>query len=279
MKTGFYPESGSAGKIPREIIYPGLDIPLLEWWDGIYDHVFVAFQPFYWLASETDGSRVSRRFDEETEQIDRTGYDAEKAKARGVPISWEDMRVAIAPECCMHSFYMAGWLLAALGMVRPTERSEIVRGLQVKISDYCELKDLYFPTDDNMSPVLEPVIFKFLSQLEKPEIEIYDEFRHNVFNEPLSVFAPAAPPYYLPEAITGTRPYAIHLPDPGVLMTWEFDSCDIKIAMTDRAWRMAQPEEYFEGFYADSEIYSDWPNTPAWLAPTPKPTPSTGSCS
>ncbi len=271
MKTGYAYDQGLAAKPPREIRDADLDTPLLDWWEGIYDHVFIAFQPFYWLASGTDGSRVSRRSDEGKEQIDRTGYELAKAKARGVPVSWEDMRVAIAPESCMHLFYEAAWLLVVGGMVRPSERSEIVCTLLEKILNFCEAEDLYFPTDDNMSPVLEPVIFKFLSQFGQPEIEIYDEFRFNVFTEPLAVFSPDVPPYELAEANSNHRPYAIHLPDPGVLLTWEFDSCDFKIAMTDRARQMAQPEDYFEGFYADPEIYSGWPNPPPWLARASEP--------
>ncbi|MDJ0931170.1 hypothetical protein [Breoghania sp.] len=159
MKTAFSNDPETGPKLPREIVCPDRDAPMLDWWKGIYDRVFIAFHPCFRIASEADGDGTGREFCHGEGWFDEDFDDV--AKARGVPVSWEEMRVAVAPESCMHSFFMAGWLLGACGTARPGERSEIVRDLQKEISAYCEAEELYFPTGDNMCSVLEPDIFRF----------------------------------------------------------------------------------------------------------------------
>ena len=42
-----------------------------------------------------------------------------------------------------------------------------------------------------------------------------------------------------------------------MLLTWEFESTEITIAMTDRALGLVRPEEFFAGWYADKRTYAD----------------------
>lgn len=243
--------------VDRRIAYPSNRIPVLKWWEGIYDYVFFALHPFFHIRKnnyDADPGDIGG-YERVLDYASRPDNFDDIIKRRGIPVSWRDVHMAVAPNEPETSFFRAIWLLSVVGF---QERANIA--LQKKIAAYCEKKKLYLPEGDGLPSILEPLVHRFLVTFETGEVTVYDEFRDNSFIVPISVFTPDGAAYWLPNSFTSSAVWAIHLPDPGVLICWEFDGADALIAMTEKAQKRARPEDFFEGRYADADTYCDWLN-------------------
>jgi len=237
----------------RAIEHPTFKVPILTWWKGIYDHVFVALHPFYRVRAEDAGPAGAPPAYEDRLGWDRRPKDFDDAiKARGESVSWDEVHRSVAPEEPRELVHRAIWLLSCVGL-RP--RANVA--LQERILDHCERQSLYMPFDDFMPPNLEPAIGRFLKGFGATSVTAWDEFRSYSTEIPLSDFDAARPSNRLPEGQTGSGVYGLHLPDPGVLLTWEFDCAQALVALSDFALRQCRPEEFFEGWYVDETTYSD----------------------
>ncbi len=54
--------------------------------------------------------------------------------------------------------------------------------------------------------------------------------------------------------------WALHLSEPGILIASEFDGTEALIAMTDNAFEIDDPHDYFEIEAVDETMHSDWLN-------------------
>ncbi|EDZ45877.1 hypothetical protein RBY4I_1088 [Rhodobacterales bacterium Y4I] len=238
----------------RAIQHPNCNVPMLTWWEGIYDQVFVALHPFYRIRkAETLASLAGSEIYEDVLPCDnRPENFGDRIKSRGEAVSWAEVHQAVAPDLPRSEVYLAIWLLACIGY---QDRAGI--GLQKRLDDYCQKNRLYLPADDGLTAILEPVVQEFLSCFGCRQVTAWDEFRHHSDTVELSVFRKAEPSYWLPQSITSPAVWGLHLPDPGVLMTWSLDGTEAIVAMTSRALEMGRPENFFEGWYADAGTYAD----------------------
>ena len=238
----------------RVIQHPSCRVPMLTWWEGLYDQVFVALHPFYRIrkAEMLVSPAGSEIYEDVLPYDDRPENFGDRIKSRGEAVSWAEVHQAVAPDLPRSEVYLAVWLLACIGY-----QDRVGIGLQMRLAAYCQENQLYLPEDDGLPAILEPVVQEFLSCFGCRHATAWDEFRHYSDTVPLSVFRKAEPCYLLPKSITSSAVWGLHLPDPGVLMTWGFDGTEAIIAMTSRALEIAKPENFFEGWYADAGTYED----------------------
>lgn len=246
----------------KQIDHPSRRTPIRAWWEGVYSHVYIALYPFYKIRNEIgDGYANVYSPDPQTQkQFPNALYD-QKIKFRdhvkkwGEALEWAKVHAAVAPNVPKIEFYRAVWLLSCCGF---QERACIK--LQERIAKYCESNQILIPDDDAIPAILHPPLMRFLSSFETSNIYAWDEFRDCRHELSLSQLAPDEPTYRLPQSVTGRGLWAVHVPDPGVLVTSSLDGSDALIAMTNRARRMADPEDYFEIEHVDDSTYDDWLN-------------------
>lgn len=91
-------------------------------------------------------------------------------------------------------------------------------------------------------------------------VHTYDEFRQHSVELSLSCFQRQAPATFLPEAMASSGIWAIHVPDPGILITTAFDGTKAVVAMTDVAFSQSDPRMFFETEMVTDGMYCDWLN-------------------
>jgi hypothetical protein len=229
------------------ITRPPHTVPMLEWWRGIYEHVFIAMHPFYGVRrADGQGREVLYDWNERPKDYETI------LKSRGEAVSWEAVRQTAAPDVPRQAADLAIWLMACCGYQK---RAAIA--LQERLLQWAEAERLYFPQEDGMSSVMEPGIGRFLAKFRAREVTAFDEFREHSTVFPLSAFEADQQALRMPQHTTSYAIWGLHLPDPGVLLTWKSDGVEALIAMTARARSLAPPEEHFEGWYAYETTYSD----------------------
>ena len=173
-------------------------------------------------------------------------------KRRGDAVRWAEVHKAVAPEVTQEKMYLAIWVGAVMGY---EERADI--SLQERIVAWLEEEKLYQPDRDGMPAAMEHSVGNFLSNLGTLKVTIFDEFREHSAQVDVQAFAPDQPDLRMPQYSTGSGVWAIHAPEAGVLMSWEYEGTAALIAMTDSARQKACPEDFFEGWYTDETTYSD----------------------
>lgn len=131
--------------------------------------------------------------------------------------------------------------------------------LRRSIDGYCRAEGLNTPDQFLVPAIMEYAVGRFLSSLGASSVVIHDDFRENHAELSVAVFDEGQS-WWKPKVPIKFDHGALHLPEPGVLMTSDFDECYMHIAMTDRALAAARPDLYFEGTYADATTYPDWLN-------------------
>lgn len=228
--------------------HPSHKVPILDWWAGHFDTVFVALNPFYRLrrVAPRDGCRYEPLIEPRNNAV----HDA--AKTRGEPVSWAHVHQVVAPEVPWDLFCRAVWLLSAAGF---QERAGIA--LQRRLADWCAAERLYLPDSDFLPAIQQPPIGRFFARFGDPSIVAWDEHRWVSVALPLTALARRGPTFLMPEGAQWREMSAVHLADPGVLMTTDFDDSAALIAMTRAAHDLARPEDFFEGWYAGPDTYAD----------------------
>jgi hypothetical protein len=112
---------------------------------------------------------------------------------------------------------------------------------------------------------MEAQVGQFLSRFGLPSVKAWDQFQSNTADLAIADFERRRPALRWPHDTARRNIWALHLADPGVFLTWEFESTEIMIAMTDRALSHASPENFFEGWFADQNTYCDVHNPPDFL--------------
>jgi hypothetical protein len=229
----------------RRITHPSTEVPILTWWKGIYDYAFIAPHPLY----RVPGFNGLEPF---------PGDDA--IKSNGEAVSWSEIHRSVAPERTREEVYLAIWLLSVLGFA---ERANTE--LQKRIEAFCLRERLYLPDENGLPPILESQVGRFLAQFGLPSVKAWDQFQNNTADLALSDLDQRRPAIRWPHDGARRNIWALHLAEPGVFLTWEFESTEIIIGMTDRALSHAAPENFFEGWYADQNTYFDVHNAPDFL--------------
>jgi len=220
-----------------------------------YDHVFITPYPFFRIRSVTLNGTPASVFEETVRYEDQPDDFDEIIKRRGQPISWQYIHKALAPDVAKLKFYRAVWLLSCIGF---QERADF--SLQKKILEYCEVNRIYLPEDGALPAILHPLLKDFLLNFDGAEIFGWDELREHSIELPLNALEREETTIYLPQGATSSGLWAIHVPDPGVLITSQFDGTEALIAMTDNAFKIASPEQFLEIEKVDDQTYCDWLN-------------------
>ncbi len=245
-------------KVPRELEHPNVKVPILHWWEGCYEKVFIAFNPFVRVPI------VDEKSVHETITVNGIEYLNSKLcegnfddifKKYGQIIKWSDVHSAVCPNIPFMEFARCIWISVALG-----RRDDVDQSLQDEIEDYCDSNAIFYPHESCLSPVLEPNVRNFLKNMMIDKVDVYDEFRHNKFTINVSKFSQEQVSVELPEAITGSGVYGIHSKELGLLMSWDFECVEGLIGLSSNVVSKACPEEFFEGFYVTAETYNDWLN-------------------
>ncbi|MBR9763194.1 MAG: hypothetical protein GYB53_06660 [Rhodobacteraceae bacterium] len=184
----------------------------------------------------------------------------DREKRLGEAVGWHEVHAAVAPERDRETFFRAVWLLSVLGYA---ERAGIA--LQEEISAWTEARNLYLPASDTPPAILEPALARFLGRFGLTHVTACDEFRTESMEVSLEALADRA------KAVTFKRSmlYALHAPDPGILISGSFDGARAIIAMSDAARAIAGPERDFEVYPADPETYVDWLNPKSFFPRQP----------
>ncbi|MGO4854763.1 hypothetical protein [Phaeovulum sp. W22_SRMD_FR3] len=239
----------------RAIADPDIHVPIMKWWEGHYDRFFIVPHPFFRIRSVGSGGLPSGGYDEIIERGARPSDYGDLLKRRGEMVTWKSVHADVAPEVPRIPFYRAVWLLSCLGFA---ERADI--DLQKRILAYCQDKFLNLPEDDAISPILHPAIGKFLAPFCGTDMVMYDEHRETSSVLVLSELDKDAPTIALKGRFGESLAWAIHVPDPGVLLTSRFDGAETLIAMTEKAHALSDPDDFFDTEPVDEDMYCDWLN-------------------
>lgn len=227
-----------------------METPLLTWWKGIYDHVFVALHPF-WRVDPAHGPEC--RFPDPN--LDRK--DSCKAwrdylfalKIHAEPVAWRSIHHAVAPEEPREKVFRTIFLETSGGY----KAHLLDKGLSKRIATYCDTRNIFWPWEDEMPPHIEPTVGKFLEAAGERSVTVWNEFRDYSETVDVSVFAEGKPAFSLPDGVLKNGVWAISTPSKSLLMVWQFDGAHVLVAMTDEALQQVRPEDFFEGWYADEK--------------------------
>lgn len=237
----------------KEIHEPGYEdakTPLLTWWNGIYDHVFVALHPFWKVDPENGPHCIYPAPETDIEDRGKAWSEflaALKVYAR--PVTWKSIHEAVAPEEPREKVYRTILVETSGGY----KAHLLDKALSKRIANYCEPRNIFWPWEDEMPPHLEPTVGKFLEAAGHRSVTVWNEFRDYSETVDVSVFAEGKPAFCLPAHAVSNGVWVISAPSKNLLMVWQYDGAHVLIAMTDEALQQVQPEDFFEGWYADEK--------------------------
>jgi len=281
--SGGFPTRGAKGcdrmaDLPRRLRLPPLDTPMLEWWAKDYDHIFIAYSPFFRVPGYTPqtaayGKIYSDRTDVDDildlihnppERPNEAPPDFETTiKETGELVRWADVHAAIGIGD-FETFARSAWLWT-VEAPRDDRDERIVAGLNRLVQD----TGLYSPEEDFMPVILEPVIARFLAAAGIATVTLHDEHGFESRSCSAGDFARGTPPVRLPGSVVSK----ISSDAPRMLMAWPWDEIAGFICVSDEMRRACPPEQFFEGRYATPDTYVDWLNPPETFRRNPRATP------
>lgn len=229
--------------------------PMLEWWRGIYDHVFIALHPFcrgpadwrpgdYWRA-------------EDLKQAEPVRW-AEVASEIGQP-AFEPFALAVTFPC--FGISMDTYVLEA-----PVPDEDLIRRLKAHI----ELVEggLGYPWTDSISPMIEAQLASAYMRLGAHRLTAWSEFKDKSVEVSSEIVTSLSTEW---REFAFRAPCALRDNDCQMLVCSEWEDAWSTIALTDAARAVVRPETVFEGFYARQDTPYGWvisPGTydyPDWL--------------
>lgn len=249
---------------PRHLTLPPVERTLLDWFADDYDHVFIAFHPFFRVPGYSPATAafgpIHADLREVVEYAGLTdavmarpneapeGFEDE-IKQSGEPVRWDEVQRLVGASD-FNLFARTAWLWT-IGADRPDQDGPITNAL-----DRLVARGLYKPEEDTMPVVMEPMIHRYLTAIGAEEVTIWSELRDAQETIHAEAFAAENPPVRLPEAHVS----AISCDSPRMLIAWNFDGVEAFVCIPDEVRRLAAPERFFEGRYAGTDTYVDWLN-------------------
>ncbi|MEP9389569.1 DUF2711 family protein [Mesorhizobium sp. KR9-304] len=252
--------------LDRSITYPSHDIPVLRWWENVYDHVFVALHPFFRVPGYSPRSaafspeHIDRISSAEfmklvLESRDRPNsapddFDA-TIKKLGQPVSWEHVN-AIVGGRPFPEFSLAAWM-ATVEFRRDDSDENLIR----QILEFADQTDLYLPEEDQFPAICETALGEMCKSLGISNLIVDDEFDER----PTSVAAEVllSTELSIRDKFRG-KLSKMYDEEKSVLIITDFDAISSLIAIKDRHLEAARLPSRFEGFFATSDMFCDWIN-------------------
>ncbi len=256
-------------KPDRRITYPDYDVPILEWYDGIFDSVYVALHPFHrieghhpnqfdYQTAVHDATKLST--EEVTEMINRPrppdGRDGHAlylslAKRDAVPVNWCNVGESVAlPD-------LAATNRALLTTILALKKQFADREGALKLESYCEREELFMPTEGRFQPIMEAGFGTMFRRANLGEVIIADEFYEKTktvtiesLEDRMSSDLEAAP-FFAKK---------IYPADMRSLVVVDWDSFFILVCAGRDLMENMKPEDFFEGFYCTPATRHDWWN-------------------
>ncbi len=224
---------------PRNITYPAYDQPILQWYAGYYDCVFVAFHPFFRLATPN----VSEYPDDHV------------IKQSASRVRWCEMQARSGiPDAKL----LNQALLTAIGALNERyTRPDLYQQLMTA----CERDDIFMPGEGLFEPTMDRDIVRAFQLAGYEYATFGDEFAEDAVVKPLAPFATNSTTIrdvWLTDNIMTRNLYS---PDKRLLFTVDWDSFYTLICSAEATVRAIVDECAFEGFYCMRTTYHHW-----WLA-------------
>jgi hypothetical protein len=260
-------------KEPEHLIWVG-DGPLLEYYQGHFDAVFLALHPFVRIESMhplqcqsgtivIDRSEIPEDVDL-LEYSDRLGHErgataqfdwaetVRSMKSQGIAISWREVATAIGFDDLRRMDRALRTNI--LGLKREFEDADAADQLVA----HCMQAGIFLPTAGDFQPVHQRRLGELFVRTGTEQVMLGDEFGEETNLGPLSSLTDSAP---WPADLEGMPKWPlrrIYHPDASLLAVVPWDHFFMVLAMTDERKAQVCPESLFEGFWADSETTTAW---------------------
>jgi hypothetical protein len=219
----------------RATCYASYDVPILEWYRGCFDAVYVAFHPFFRIDADTpsDATQLAAL----TKRIAR-------------PIAWEAIREGLHLPS-----------LAVLDRALRTSIGGLTEAFADKVeaqrlATYCDAALIWPPREGELSPLLERPVGKLFQKAGFADVVLQDELFGNIQSAPTEAFLDDA--LVRQAASVDFRVASIYAPDKSLLVTTDWDSFFTLICGAQNVLRKADVEGLFEGFWCDEATRHDW---------------------
>lgn len=216
--------------------YPDDDeIPYLSWYKDIFSSVFVATNPFIKIPVFS----VNASGDWIPDNV------LKLAKQRGLKtaVSWQE----IADLCGFPSIEHVNRALRLTGSKRISEEFLCVSDTE-KMIKICRENNIFIPDEGRLSPLVELSLAGFLKALGQVTVVTAGHFgtspqqmKSEAFLQPMSVSTPE-----------------IHTQDKSAYLSIYIDYHYLLVCQTKHSRSLANPSEYFEGFFADEKTSDLW---------------------
>lgn len=258
-------------EVDRRIYEPFYDEPFLKWYDGIFDAVYIALHPFYFIEG-VDPSKSERRnlnflradiegalsieklnkISEANSNYYEIGSESIQflQKQKGVKIAWNEVRSA----CGFNSLSQVNRALKTLiRSLRPEFSSE---GDALHLASFCSSKKMFLPDEDVIPPVLENSIWRLLGLLKSPEVTIVDEFADYKAIVSINDLNTELP--WIKSGLLTFHPSRIYTEDHSFLISASWDNFYTAICGNRLLLESVRLSELFDGFWCDLNTRPEW---------------------
>jgi hypothetical protein len=259
-------------EVDRRITDPHFGAPFLEWYDGIFDSVYIALHSFVTIEGMDPGKAerlvmVVNRNDIPAETLtldlmhqiaeqrkEGLSFDLETVQTRekeiGSRVSWEHIK-----ESCGFSSIpdVNRALLAIIMAINEKHRNAADTA---HLEAFCDANQIFLPTEDVFPPIMQPEIASLLQRLNSGPVYIADEINQNIAKlDPAAMFE-AKP--WMRSGLFNFRANKIYPEDYSFLLIVPWDNFYTAICGDGNRLKAAKIEELFEGFWCDSTTTGDW---------------------
>jgi hypothetical protein len=256
----------------RQLTYPDEQVPFLDWYDGIYDAVFVAFHPFFTIDGLKPADFASRTtvFDAQNLPVDWSLelLDELDAKQRAELADQDEQfdRVVISRG------NLVTWeaICSGSGLNGPHHLNQALRtnilGLKREYSDvaaaeamnrHCEANSIFLPTEGSLQILHRPHLSELCMGLGHLQFQVQDElFMEHPTTITAADFAQS----------TERWPSRLWTADMSMFVVVDWDSFFSIICLTSHALTRSSLHG-FDGFWADRSTNHNW-----WTQSVPRPT-------
>lgn len=235
-------------------LYIPEDKPFLEWFDGVFNAVYVALHPFVRVAGENTAPAYldSAKADGESNTVYMERRHAEVsridrlAKSSGERVPWSKVQ----SEC---GFSPADVVNAVWADITDDPETEDISRL---LQTYCSTNRLFYPCENSFPAILEDRLCDLWEHLNPEEIVISDEFITST-----RVVSPATLRTAAPWEQAGLVKFTIkkfYPTDHSFLIATPFDTIYTAICGNRDALESAGVEDLFEGFWCSSQTTYAW---------------------